>query len=492
MQFTNKHFLSRNILPPANGKKLWRVKRTPSMSSTSSKSSTSSSTSSSNNSNTTQSETSLECLNNSLRIAAAAQGGLTIRRPPLRRPKNKPGKPKSFVFVDLSPIKSDEEAEIVESTKKVEAKKEEQEQVSFSGAHQLPSPTSSLEDSLSIDDSLFDLPTLNYEMESNTSVSTSPDMELGLGIMNLGIDWNQPQSFQQQEQQQEQQAPAPVPAPAPLPQQQDYLSQQLYGYQQAMMHQHLQIQQLQQQLLQQQQQQQQQMQVPILHSTPQLQSLPQLPSTNDLQSPFQSPIKKKKRATSSSSSSSSSSIQFKTYKPKHTRTVSEACIKKPTSLHKKQVPPPHSRSKSLPYATPVTTAQAYVPEFKPMEMQQTESSVSDVMNDFMMLNEMSMSLTNSVNSTNTYAEAQLTPASSYCEEVEEFTKPSFPSVELSCGFEEFLAPIVPASAMPMPMPMQNQNQSQNQTVLPQQLKMGLGLTGFAGFNEFELGTFVQI
>ncbi|KAL6451150.1 hypothetical protein SBY92_002488 [Candida maltosa Xu316] len=53
-------------------------------------------------------QTSIECLNNSLKIVAAASK-FTIKRPPLRRPKNKPGKPKDFVFVDLSPVQSEEE-----------------------------------------------------------------------------------------------------------------------------------------------------------------------------------------------------------------------------------------------------------------------------------------------------------------------------------------------------------------------------------------------
>lgn len=128
------------VLPPANGKKLWRVRKStpnthqrsnslPGNKSTTSpillKSNRSCSTSSiasttatannnTNNSSPMQSS-SIECLNNSLKIVAAASK-FTIKRPPLRRPKNKPGKPKDFVFVDLSPVQSDISSESESNT----------------------------------------------------------------------------------------------------------------------------------------------------------------------------------------------------------------------------------------------------------------------------------------------------------------------------------------------------------------------------------------
>ncbi|CAH2351129.1 hypothetical protein CLIB1423_03S00188 [[Candida] railenensis] len=76
--------------PPANGRKLWRVPRKPL-----------------STSNPVH-NSSRECLENSLKIVAAGKAYST-KRPPLRRPKNQPGKPKDFVFVDLSPVRSDEE-----------------------------------------------------------------------------------------------------------------------------------------------------------------------------------------------------------------------------------------------------------------------------------------------------------------------------------------------------------------------------------------------
>lgn len=76
--------MSSKVLPPANGKKLWRVKKTqPSRHSSISSSST---TSHQSNASLNSIQTSMECLNNSLRIAAAASK-FTIKRPPLRRPK---------------------------------------------------------------------------------------------------------------------------------------------------------------------------------------------------------------------------------------------------------------------------------------------------------------------------------------------------------------------------------------------------------------------
>lgn len=76
-------------MPPANGKKLWRVKRAQ------------------GSHVSLDALLLLECLNSSLRISAAAKKFVT-RRPPSRRPKAKPGMRKDFVFVDLSPVRSEE------------------------------------------------------------------------------------------------------------------------------------------------------------------------------------------------------------------------------------------------------------------------------------------------------------------------------------------------------------------------------------------------
>lgn len=81
------------VEPPINGKKLWRVKRSVLASSASS----------------LELASSLECFNNSKKISAAGKQFM-MRRPPTKRPKSKPGMPKDFVFVDLSPIKSDSDA----------------------------------------------------------------------------------------------------------------------------------------------------------------------------------------------------------------------------------------------------------------------------------------------------------------------------------------------------------------------------------------------
>lgn len=80
------------VLPPANGKKMWRVKRTASTGSAGSQAL----------------DSSRECLNNSLKISAAVKQ-FTMKRPPMKRPRTKSGQPKDFVFVDLSPIKSEDD-----------------------------------------------------------------------------------------------------------------------------------------------------------------------------------------------------------------------------------------------------------------------------------------------------------------------------------------------------------------------------------------------
>lgn len=78
------------VKPPVNGKKLWRVKKAQHRSSQP-------------EANTVQ------CLQNSLRITAAG-GSYTCKKPQMmKRPRNKPGMPKDFVFVDLSPVKGAEQ-----------------------------------------------------------------------------------------------------------------------------------------------------------------------------------------------------------------------------------------------------------------------------------------------------------------------------------------------------------------------------------------------
>ncbi|KAI5956465.1 hypothetical protein KGF54_000940 [Candida jiufengensis] len=405
------------VLPPANGKKLWRVKRTPS-----STNSNSNSTSHNNN----HSQTSVECLNNSLKIVAAASK-FTVKRPPLRRPKNKPGKPKDFVFVDLSPIKSDEEIESPTSLVAPTIKK----QIDATPiVEQLPSPSLSIEDSLSsIDDSIFDLPTINgfesqqeitttqqnYESSSQSNL-TSPTLELGLGIMNLGIDWNQPQQTPIQPQIQEiPQAPKQPPQQPNFTnneaqqQQQEFLSQQLFGYQQAMLQQHLQIQQLQQQLIQQQ----------ISIESQIIQSSSNSPHSQQLQSPFQEPLPSNPSPLKSSKKQTAGQFQFKSYQPKqHQRTVSEACIKKPQHNNNKKL---HERSMSLPYTpslqqqVPQLQSQSHIQlqsqqsqqsQYTSYPMQSSDSNYSDVsLDDFMLLNDqISIDLKNLETLTTPYSE----------------------------------------------------------------------------------------
>lgn len=160
--------LRTQVLPPANGKKLWRVRRSVST----------------GNPASSDSNLSLECLNNSLRISAAGKQFMA-RRPPLKRPKSKPGMPKDFVFVDLSPVKSSEEEEVVSSvTSSASSSPTLATSISLSDKQ---SPLSLNESFSCSEDELY--PNFNY--------SSAPMFDdsalLGLGLMNINYDTFQPQ-----------------------------------------------------------------------------------------------------------------------------------------------------------------------------------------------------------------------------------------------------------------------------------------------------------
>lgn len=132
------HLESSNIrvLPPANGKKRWRVRRLVSAGSL-------------------DNTSSLECLNNSLKISAA--GSFMMKRPPLKRPKLKPGMPKDFVFVDLSPVKSESDLDV--STEK-------------------QSPLSLCNETFSDDELAYQAPLFDENL-------------MGLGLMNMGCEFDE-------------------------------------------------------------------------------------------------------------------------------------------------------------------------------------------------------------------------------------------------------------------------------------------------------------
>ncbi|CAN3373149.1 hypothetical protein DIURU_001196 [Diutina rugosa] len=205
---TTQVLAKNQVLPPANGKKLWRVKRQASE---------------------TQ-DRSAECLNNSLKISAAG-AKFTVKRPPGRRPKNRPGKPKDFVFVDLSPIKSAAAAAAPKAAPQP-AVAEAQLATPQVDVAPMVSPLDYHHPTLNYDlgvqqqpssdeESLF---SLGYEFQSSSPVSQASTT--GDDLMGLGIQWEQ--------------------------QPQDTY-QQLLDAQQTMMAQYQQIQMLQEQLKQQQQ-----------------------------------------------------------------------------------------------------------------------------------------------------------------------------------------------------------------------------------------------
>lgn len=164
---------SQQVMPPANGKKLWRVKRSVSGPHSSDLASL------------------MECLNNSLKISAAGNQYLA-RRPPLRRPKTKPGMPKDFVFVDLSPVKTDDEP-----------KQEVSPSLDLASLNESFGLLSSDDDL--IFSSIMDSPELRTADASMDFASAPFDTDLGLGLMNVDmgphtVDWNQHQqqiAFQQ-------------------------------------------------------------------------------------------------------------------------------------------------------------------------------------------------------------------------------------------------------------------------------------------------------
>lgn len=161
------------ILPPANGRKLWRVR----LASASAK-------------KAVGSNFSMECFNNSMKISAAGTSFLT-RRPPSKRPKNKPGMPKDFVFVDLLPVKT-QEAEMTGSNDLASISSAPTSASASTSGSLPPSPTSD-------DDSIFsnlDSATMMSELDGTgayvqDTFSTDTRAEMGLGIMNIdfGMGW---------------------------------------------------------------------------------------------------------------------------------------------------------------------------------------------------------------------------------------------------------------------------------------------------------------
>lgn len=176
-QFSNNH--RPQVLPPANGKKLWRVKRSVSAS----------------NPTSLDSNSSLECLNNSLKISAAGKQFL-VRRPPMKRPKFKPGMPKDFVFVDLSPVKSsDDDNESVSSASSV---------MSATSSPTKESPLSLTNDSFGSfgDEDAFSSSFANYNYNYNQTQQCGYDLLddsalLGLGLLNVQYDSNSDFQMQQ-------------------------------------------------------------------------------------------------------------------------------------------------------------------------------------------------------------------------------------------------------------------------------------------------------
>ncbi|CAK7899034.1 hypothetical protein CAAN3_04S04192 [[Candida] anglica] len=176
--------------PPPNGRKLWRVQRQPSTT----------------GNQQVEHNSSQECLQNSLKIVAAGKAYST-KRPPLRRPKNQPGKPKDFVFVDLSPIRSEEEESNKLNTQQKIASTYPANVSPVSEASNDSFSASSDEESMF---SLYDSTNINSNaqfsqsgneynsasnyMQSNAQLFSMPEVGLGLNMLD---DWQFDVTYQQ-------------------------------------------------------------------------------------------------------------------------------------------------------------------------------------------------------------------------------------------------------------------------------------------------------
>lgn len=158
---------------PIYGKKLWRVNRTslPGAAKNSSR----------------------ECLNSSLKISAAGKQFLQ-KRAPSKRPRSKPGQPKDFVFVDLSPVKSSDDESTFSCYSDFSA---------VSSSLSANTSVSSSPTAMSRNDSLSSNSYFEEEPEYPVAQCSEPLPEhelLGLGLLNLNYDLEAPQNITPQQQ----------------------------------------------------------------------------------------------------------------------------------------------------------------------------------------------------------------------------------------------------------------------------------------------------
>lgn len=202
---------------PPNGQKRWRI--------TSGKSN--SLMKGSKNSKIPKSQRVIQCFQNSLQIAAAGQ---QYQGKKSKRPKNKPGMPKDFIFVDLSPVKNAEDSSdegdnssLVSPAITPDTTVDNQEQNTVSPT--ITPDTTALDNQKLNADSYFELSTSNDSFQSlqsdeesifssledssssnsstfgtepyiqecnqiNTQSSANNDAMLGLGILNMDMTSN--------------------------------------------------------------------------------------------------------------------------------------------------------------------------------------------------------------------------------------------------------------------------------------------------------------
>lgn len=182
---------------PANGQKRWRIKKQNSLA---------------KNSKAPKQNRVIECLHNSLQIAAAGQQCQT-RKPLSKRPRKKPGMPRDFVFVDLSPVKNiddssdeDDKTSLVSPTITPNTTILDNQKLNTPSNYELSASNDSFQSLQSDDESIFssleDASIMSKSssfgnesyMQEYNQINTQPTENnvtmLGLGLLNMDMSSN--------------------------------------------------------------------------------------------------------------------------------------------------------------------------------------------------------------------------------------------------------------------------------------------------------------
>lgn len=182
---------------PANKQKRWRIKKESSLT---------------KNSKTPKQNRVIECLHNSLQIAAAGQQCQT-RKPLSKRPRKRSGMPRNFVFVDLSPVKNlddssdeDEKTSLVSPTTTPDTTVLDNQKLNTASNYELSASNDSFQSLQSDEESIFSsledssimsksstFGNESYMQEYNqinTHHTENNNTMLGLGLLNMDMSSN--------------------------------------------------------------------------------------------------------------------------------------------------------------------------------------------------------------------------------------------------------------------------------------------------------------